>query len=425
MPNPDVIVVGAGLAGLACARVLTRARPRLQVQVLEASDDVGGRVRTDSVEGFLLDRGFQVFLTAYPEPQQVLDYRALDFQRFFPGALVWRGGKLHRVADPWRRPFQAAAHLFNPVGSLFDKLHVIDLRQQALAGSLEDVFHRPQRTSLEYLRRVGFSEKMVEAFFRPFFGGIFLEKELRTSSRMLEFVFRMFATGPVAVPARGMGAIPAQLAEQLPLNTLKLNTPVEEVWGHRVRLASRDTVESRAVVVATDAPSAEELLPGMPPREMNQVTCLYFAAPEPPVRGPYLVLNGEGRGPVNNLAVMSEVAPGYAPPGQALVSVSVLEVAEDSAELEGRVREQLSEWFGGAVAQWRHLRTYAIPHALPVQTPEALAEPHRRVRLSPGLYVCGDYRENGSIQGAMVAGRRAAEALLQDLGVHGFNPGRV
>ncbi len=415
MARPSVIVVGAGLAGLTCARRLHQAR--VKVQVLEASDGVGGRVRTDAVDGFLLDRGFQVFLTAYPEPRRWLDCEALDFRPFFPGALVWRGGRPHKVADPFRRPLQAAAHAFNPVGSFTDKLHVLDLRQQSLAGSVEDVFHRGQKTSREYLRDVGFSEEMVEAFFRPFFGGIFLEKELSTSSRVLEFVFRMFATGATAVPARGMGAISEQLAAKLPFGVVKLNTPVEEVWGHRVRLASGAREEADAVVVATDAPAAEELLPGMPPREMNAVTCLYFAAPEPPVRGPYLVLNGEGRGPVNNLAVMSEVAPSYAPEGQALVSVSVLEAAEDPEALEGRVREQLTEWFGGAVAKWRHLRTYAIAQALPAQPPESFEEPHRQVRLSPGLYVCGDYRENGSIEGAMVSGRRAAEALLRDRGL--------
>ncbi|WNG39858.1 FAD-dependent oxidoreductase [Archangium violaceum] len=412
MVRPNVIVVGAGLAGLTCARLLHQAK--VKVRVLEASDGVGGRVRTDAVEGFLLDRGFQVFLTAYPEPQRWLDYKALDFQRFFPGALVWRAGRLHKVADPFRRPLQAAAHAFNRVGSFADKLHILDLRQQSLAGSVEDVFHRRQKTSREYLRDVGFSEEMVEAFLRPFFAGIFLEKELRTSSRVLEFVFRMFATGATAVPAKGMGALSMQLAAKLPMGAVKLNAPVEEVWGHRVRLASGEREEADAVVVATDAPAAEELLPGMPPRRMNAVTCLYFAAPEPPVRGPYLVLNGEGRGPVNNLAVMSEVAPAYAPAGQALVSVSVVEPVDAPETLEARVREQLTEWFGGAVEKWRHLRTYVIPHALPAQPPESFAEPHRQVRLSPGLYVCGDYRENGSIEGAMVSGRRAAEALLRD-----------
>lgn len=412
MSKPDVIVVGAGLAGLTCARLLHQAR--VKVRVLEAGDGVGGRVRTDAVDGFLLDRGFQVFLTAYPEPQRWLDYRALGLRRFFPGARVWRGGRMHTVADPFRRPLQAALNAFNPVGSFTDKLHVLDLWKQAQAGEVEDVFLRPQKPSREYLRDVGFSDEMVEGFFQPFFGGIFLEKELRTSSRMLEFVFRMFAAGATVVPARGMGELTRQLAAKLPEGAVKVNTPVEEVFGHRVRLASGAREECDAVVVATDAPVAAELLTGMPPRRMNAVTCLYFAAPEPPVRGPFLVLNGDGRGPVNNLAVMSEVSPDYAPAGQALVSVSVLETAEGSAALEARVREQLTEWFGAGVKGWRHLRTYELPHALPAQSPEDWDVAHRRVRLSPGLYACGDYRENGSIDGAMASGRRAAETLLRD-----------
>ncbi|WP_434383278.1 NAD(P)/FAD-dependent oxidoreductase [Melittangium boletus] len=413
MAKPVVIVVGAGLAGLTCARMLQRAK--VTVRVLEASDGVGGRVRTDVVEGFRLDRGFQVLLTAYPEPPRWLDYAALDLQRFFPGARVRRAGRFHQLADPLRRPLHAARSVFTPVGSLADKLHVLDVWKQAHAGEVEDVFLRPQKTSRAYLRDVGFSDAMVEAFFQPFFGGIFLEKQLRTSSRMLEFVFRMFSSGATAVPARGMGELTAQLAGKLPQGSLHLNTPVEEVFGHRVRLVSGAREEADAVVVATDGRAAEDLLPGLPPRPTTGVTGLYFAAPEPPVRGPHLVLNGEGHGPVNNLAVMSEVSPAYAPAGQALVSVSVLETGQEAGALEARVREQLTEWFGAGVAGWRLLRTYALPRALPLQTPEAFEEPHRRVRLSPGLYACGDYRENGSIDGAMVSGRRAAEALLSDL----------
>ena len=415
MAKPEVIVVGAGLAGLTCARLLHQAKVR--VRVLEASDGVGGRARTDEVDGFRLDRGFQVFLTAYPEPRRWLEERALELRRFAPGARVWKGGRLHLLADPLRRPWHAARTALSPVGSFLDKLHVLDLWKQAQAGTVEDVFLRPQKTSRAYLADVGFSDAMVESFFQPFFGGIFLERQLRTSSRMLEFVFRMFARGAAAVPARGMGALAGQLASRLPEGALRLGTPVEEVFGHRVRLASGARETCDAVVVATDGPSAEALLPGLPPQRTTSVTCLYFAAPEPPVRGPYLVLNGEGRGPVNNLAVMSEVAPSYAPAGQALVSVSVVAEADSSPELEARVREQLTEWFGAGVAGWRHLRTYAIAHALPEQLPESFQEPHRRVRLSPGLYACGDYRENGSIEGAMVSGRRAAEALLRDLEV--------
>ncbi|HZI16772.1 MAG TPA: NAD(P)/FAD-dependent oxidoreductase [Myxococcus sp.] len=414
MSNPDVIVVGAGLAGLACARTLLASR--VKVLLLEGGEAAGGRVRTDAHEGFLLDRGFQVYLTAYPEGRRALDHRALALRRFIPGAKVWRGGRLHTVADPLRRPVMALAHLFGPPGTLGDKLRVLELRQAALSGEVEDLWRRPQRSSRRYLEEVGFSEEMVEAFLRPFFAGIFLEGELATSSRFLEFVFRMFASGDTVVPERGMGAIPEQLAAALPAGILRMRAPVGEVWGHRVRLADGETIGAKAVVVAVDPASAVGLLPGMLAPPMNRVTCLYFAAPEPPVEGPWLVLNGEGRGLVNNVAVMSEVSPAYAPPGQSLVSVSVLGTPLEAGALEARVREELTAWFGAAVSAWRHLRTYVLPAALPAQPPSALEPAHRPVRLSPGLYVCGDHRDNASIDGALGSGRRAAEAVLMDLG---------
>ncbi|MFP2902173.1 NAD(P)/FAD-dependent oxidoreductase, partial [Corallococcus sp. 4LFB] len=320
--RPGVIVVGGGLAGLACATALLEAR--VDARILEAGDAPGGRVRTDSHEGFLLDRGFQVYLTAYPEGRRVLDLQALSLQRFIPGAKVWRGGRLHTVADPLRQPVTAVSHLFDAPGGLADKLRVLELRQLSTSGELGDLWQRPQQESWHLLRDLGFSEEMLEAFFTPFFGGIFLERGLTTSSRMLEFVFRMFARGHAAVPANGMGAIPEQLAARLPSAALRMGVRVEEVWGHRVRLPGAEMLHADAVVVATDPSTAASLLVGMPAPRMNRVTCLYFAAPEPPVEGPWLTLNGEGRGPVNNVAVMSEVSAAYAPPGQALVSVSVV-----------------------------------------------------------------------------------------------------
>ena len=414
MSNPDVIVVGAGLAGLACARALVASR--VKVLLLEGGDTPGGRVRTDAYEGFLLDRGFQVYLTAYPEGRRALDHTALGLRRFIPGAKVWRDGRLRTVVDPLRRPGEALSQLFQGPGTFGDKLRVLELRQAAVSGELEDLWNRPQRASRRYLEELGFTDGMLEGFLRPFFAGIFLERELATSSRFLEFVFRMFATGDTVVPERGMGAIPEQLATRLPSGVLRMHAPVSDVWGHRVKLADGETIGAQAVVVAADPAGAVSLLPGMPAPRMNRVTCLYFAAPEPPVRGPWLVLNGEGRGRVNNVAVMSEVSPAYAPPGQSLVSVSVLGEAADGESLEAQVRAELTDWFGSAVSAWRHLRTYVIPRALPAQSPQALEPPHRPVRLSPGLYVCGDHRDNASIDGALGSGRRAAEAVLMDLG---------
>ena len=401
----DVMVVGGGLAGLSCGRALSQAG--LRVRILEASDAAGGRVRTDRVDGFLLDRGFQVFLTAYPESRKVWDLPALDLRAFQPGARIFRGGRFHTVTDPWRQPLRALGSAFSPVGSLADKLKVARLRSRALRGSLDELFARPEETSQKRLVRLGFSAQMLESFFRPFFGGIFLEKELSTSSRMMEFVFRMMALGEVALPAGGMGRLSEALAAQLPPGALRLGAKVERVQPRSVTLDSGEVLRAGAVVVATEGPAAAKLLPSLPVAAGRPVICLYFAAPEPPVRGARLLLNGEGRGLVNNLAVLSEVAPGYAPAGQSLISVTVLAA---QAPDESRIRAELSAWFGASVAGWRHLRTYAIAHALPAQSPGELLPP--APPLPDGLFVCGDHRQHGSIEGAIVSGQRAASAVL-------------
>lgn len=415
MPHGDVVVVGAGLAGLACARALSRAG--VSVRVLEASDRPGGRVRTELVGGFRIDRGFQILLTAYPEARRVLDLEALQLRRFAPGAQVFRGGQFHTLADPFRRPLDAGRTLIAPIGSLADKLRVVRLRAHAVAGSVEELFARPHESTHERLRRLGFSQQFVDCFFRPFLGGVFLEHELATSSRKLEFVLRMFAQGEAAVPALGMGEIPAQLARGLPEGTLLTGAPVARVHPQAVELESGGRVEAAAVVVATDGVTAARLVPAFTAPHTVGVTAFSFEAAEPPVRGPWLLLDGENRGPANNAAVMSEVAPEYAPSGKALVSVSVLGIHPDVTGLEQRVRAQLKTWFGGAVDGWRLVRADLVHDALPAEPPSFLEPAQRPVRTPSGITVCGDHRDNASIDGALTSGRRAAESVLSHLGI--------
>ena len=347
--NSKVFIVGAGLAGLCCGRRLAEAG--VPFEILEESDAVGGRVRTDRVRGFRLDRGFQVLLTAYPEARKVLDYEALNFQKFYPGALVFRHGTLHRLADPFREPMDACKNLFNGVGSLADKVRVARFRRRALAGSLEDVFRRPETTAAEALRRMGFSRGMIDGFFRPFFGGIFLDRDLATSSRQMEFVFRMFACGDTAVPAAGMQAIPEQIAAKLPEGSVRTGTGVRSIEPGALVLASGERRTARAVVVATDPWRAASLAgEGYEPPAFRSTACLYFSTDEPPIDEPILVLDGEGKGPVNNLVEMSAVAPSYAPPRTALIAASVVDpAAVEDPDLEHHVLHQLERWFGPEV----------------------------------------------------------------------------
>lgn len=407
-----VVVVGAGLAGLACARHLSAAG--CAVTVLEASNGVGGRVRTDRVDGFLLDRGFQVMLTAYPESRRVLDLRALDLRPFEPGALIRKDGRFHRLGDPWRRPATLPATLAARVGGLGDKLRIGRLRARLRRGSLTALFARPETSTLDLLRREGFSDSMIDGFFRPFFGGILLDRELAASSRMFEFVFRMLSLGDAALPARGMGAVAEQLAGGLPEGTVRLGARVEQVAPDGVRLADGSRETGAAVVVATEGPAAARLLDEVEDPGSRPAVCVYFEAERPPVGEPVLVLGGDPGGVVNTLCVPSVVAPGYAPRGRSLVSVSVVGEAAARPDLEGAVRSELGEWYGEAPSRWRHIRTDRIEHAQPLQDPPRLEPAQRPVRLRPGLYVCGDHRETASIQGALVSGRRAAEAVLDD-----------
>ena len=410
----DVAIVGGGLAGLSCARRLREGG--ISCLVLEASNGVGGRVRTDEIDGFLLDRGFQVLLAAYPEARSVLDYAALDLRPFASGAIIRAGGRFHRMIDPWRAPAWWLSALVSGVGTFGDKMKLARLRARLLRSSLDQIFAGPDRTTLEALRAAGFSTRMIDRFFRPFFAGILLDPSLGASSRMFEFVFKMVARGEVCVPAKGMGAIPGQIAAGLPAGSIRLGARAASLREGVVTLKGGEEIHARAVVLATEGPEAARLAGALSPPRSRGVTCLHFAADEPPIPDPILVLNGEGVGPVNNLAVMSNVAPTYAPAGAALVSISVMGVGDPGDDhLAAAVLEQVGGWFGPRVRSWRLLRIDRIRHAQPEQLPGALEPPGRSVRLRPALYVCGDWRDNASINGAMVSGRRAAEAVIADL----------
>ncbi len=383
----DVIVVGGGVAGLACARALV-AEGRAPL-VLERSHAVGGRVRTDVVDGFLLDHGFQVLPTAYPEARSALDYGRLELGELSRGAIIRADGRFRRLADPRQSPVRSIRALAGGVVGVRDGAAILKL----LRGS------RDETTTADALRRSGLSRATTERFFAPFLRGIFLEQQLTTSSRFLDFVLKAFADGTAALPARGMGSIASQLAQGVDVRT---GTSVAAVGPHAVSLETGEQLRADAVVLAA-AGIVDE-----PAHGWNGVTCIYYDAPATPVPGPWLVVNGEG-GPINNLCVPSEAAPGYAPAGRSLVSVTILGAREPDLDAVDR---QLRGWFGTQVGDWRHLRSYRIRRALPAYPVGGFVT--QPVRLADGLYACGDHREHPSLNGALRSGRRAAEAVLAD-----------
>ncbi len=398
-----VIVIGAGLAGLTAAATLHRAGA--QVVVLDAADAVGGRVRTDLVEGFACDRGFQVLLGAYPRAAHWFPPTATGLHAFEPGALVQVGGRMRRIADPRRRPWAALGMLSGAIFSLGDAL--------AMRRWLADC-DRPwggsDRPLLLHLQAHGFSTRSIERFWRPFLAGITLDRSLGGSARFADFVLGCFSKAPAYLPAGGIGALPARLAATLPDGTVRLNCRVEEVSSGRVTLAGGEVHAASAVILAVDPDGARTLGFAVPQRPWLGTTAMYFAAERDPVGEPILVLEGSASGPVNNLCVPSTVAPGLAPPGAHLISASILGLPAAGTEIV--VREQLRSWFGAQVDGWRHLRTSVVAKALPSFPPGT--PPATDPRLAPGIWRAGDAWGMPAIEGAISGGEAAATAVLAE-----------
>ena len=414
MAKHEVVIVGAGLAGLTCALRL-RAAGR-DVLVLDASDGPGGRVRTDVLEGFRLDRGFQVLLEAYPTAQKYLDYERLDLRPFMPGAMIRREGAFERISDPIRRPQDTLATLAAKIGGMGDKLRVAKMRLEMTTKSTQELLEQEATTSYAWLRARGFSEEFIDSFFRPFYGGVLLDRDLQTTHQMLAFTFKMFAEGRVSLPARGIGAITEQLAEGLGPDTFRYGARVERVdeEGGVLALEGGEEIEAESLVIATDVSQATRLLPEkIEDPGWRGTACLYYASPKSVIGEPILALDGDGSGPVNTLCEPTALSRELAPAGEHLISASVVGTPQvGDADLDAAARDQLTGWFGGQVSGWRLLSVAHVPQAQPMQPPGSLSPPQRPTRLGARLFVCGDHRETSSIEGAMSSGERAAEALL-------------
>lgn len=409
----DVLIIGAGLAGLTAALHLQQ-RGR-SVTVLEATDRPGGRIKTDAVDGYLLDRGFQVLLIEYPETKALLDYDALRLKSFLPGALVMNAEGMFEIMDPGRKPAAVFQTLFAKVGSLQDKLRMLWLKNKLKSLSLEEIFARQEISTLAAIQQYGFSERMLRNFFQPFMAGIFLEDALTTSRREFDFVFKMFSTGNTSIPEQGMEMIPRQLADRLTPGTILCHKKVKTLQDQQAVTEAGEVFEATQILLATEPGElVSRYVPDKTEKRYHSTTNVYLTAGQSPIAKPVIALNAMPDRLVNNVCVLNEVSPAYAPPGKYLISAAINGIPEETDDaLAAKVKQELSRWFGKQTDTWQPLKTYRITYALPNQNNVRHDIAPGKIKLREGLYAAGDYRLNGSINAAMRSGRLAATVMTE------------
>lgn len=410
MNDFSTVIIGGGISGLTCAKYLNEKG--YSFMLLEGSDALGGRVRTDKVDGFLLDRGFQILLTNYPEAKKILNYNNLDLKYFGSGAMIKAEKGFMKMENPFRNKMAYLTMAFSSVGTLSDKLKIRKFANELAEISDDEFFKMEATDTLTFLRNYGWSEKMINNFFKPFYGGVFLENDLVTSSNFFQFTFKQFFKGDAAIPADGMQAIPEQIAEMLPRNSIRKNARVKGFEGNQIFLDGGEVITADRIVVATDPKTSDKLLGETNERAYNITTCTYFSAETSPLKGQkFIALNPNRRGAVHNICVPSDISSHYGNAGKSLISVSTQGLEKlDERNLTNRIKRELFDWFGASVNVWKHLKTYHIPESL-VQY--RAGSERQNSKLGDNLYRCGDYLAYPSLNAAMQTGREVAQMIME------------
>lgn len=404
----NIHIIGAGVSGLIAARVLEENG--YHPVIIEATDRVGGRVKTDLINGYQLDHGFQVLLTGYPAAKKYLNFDALELQKFLPGASIFKNGKQRIIGDPLRDFSLLFPTLFSGIGSFSDKLKIFKLNLKLKKKSLSEIFSDNEQTTLSYLKDFGFSDRIIADFFMPFFSGIFLEAQLETSSRMFEFVYKMFGEGYASIPKAGIEAIPKQLSQNLKNTTIKFNTKVSEVMDAKIILDDGTTLESDYTIIATDA---SNLVPSLKhhPTQWKSCDTLYFELDKRIITKKLIGLIPEKGTLINNIFYHTSLKTETTSQKE-LLSVTIVEdhaLSEDA--LVEQVTLELKTYCG--VELPRFIKHYAIPLALPKLSDLHYEMQPSETRLTPSVFLAGDTQLNGSLNAAMISGEQAALGVIE------------
>ena len=403
-------IIGAGISGLVAATVLEQHG--FSPVLIEASDRVGGRVKTDTINGYQLDHGFQVLLTAYPAAQKYLDYNALELQNFLPGASIFKNGKQEVIGDPLRDASLLFSTLFANIGTVADKLKILKLNTSLKKKSIDEIFSDEAQTTFSYLTDLGFSSEIIDDFFTPFFSGIFLENKLETSSRMFEFVYKMFGEGNAALPKGGIEEIPKQLLHQLKNTVIKYNTSVSSISDSKILLADGQEIESDFIIIATEA---SNLIQNLKNQAIEWQSCdtLYFETENRTIKKPLIGLIPDQGTVINNIFYHTSLKTAINA-GKELLSVTVV----DNQGLTGKalidqVQTELKELCG--ITSSTFIKHYSIPKSLPKLSDLHYEISPSETRLKETVYLAGDLQLNGSLNAAMIAGEKAALGVLENL----------
>ncbi|NNL02758.1 MAG: NAD(P)-binding protein [Eudoraea sp.] len=412
----NIHIIGAGISGLVAANVLEKKG--YHPIVLEATDNVGGRVKTDVVDGYCLDHGFQVLLTAYPMAKKYLDYKSLKLNYFKPGAALFSNGNRTTIGDPIRDPSFLISSLSSKIGSLRDKIKIFQLNRELQSKSLEAIFDETETSTLAFLQNYGFSEKVIQGFFKPFFSGIFLEPNLDTSIRMFQFVYKMFGEGLAALPATGIGAISKQLESRLDHTTFHFNTTVKQVKEGKIVLENQTILDSDYTIIATDA---HPLMPNLKNQEVTWKSCdnLYFLTSQKVITQPLIGLVSDENALINNIFYPTTFS-GQLNNGKELLSVTIVKKHGLSPkELIQKTTDELKIHFN--IQDSLFLKHYPIKKALPqLSNLKNEIEPSE-TKLTSTVFLAGDTMLNGSLNAAMLSGERAAESVMASINSETFN----